>query len=140
VAYRELYNRRVAKPPKVSEDEIVKMAFDRSTQRDELEKLAAKLTPEEAQLVLAKLEATFKKRKLQATGYIIAIVAWAVAMLMALAYDGATDGFVGWVYFVPFAIVGLVLWVVGAWADRIGRSVPKATNAASKPDDNAKAV
>jgi hypothetical protein len=112
----------VTKPAKPSEDELVAKAFDVS-KKDEVAAAISKLTPEEAQLVLSKLEATFRKRRMQATGYIIAVVAWAVAMVCALAYDGATDGFVGWAYIVPFAIVGAILWIVGRWSERIGRDI-----------------
>jgi peptidoglycan/LPS O-acetylase OafA/YrhL len=109
-------------PSKASEDELVANAF-KPAKKDEVAAAIAKLTPEEAQLVLAKLEATFRKRRMQATGYIIAVVAWAVAMVCALAYDGATDGFVGWAYLVPFALVGAILWIVGKWSERIGRNI-----------------
>jgi hypothetical protein len=128
----------VAKPPKQSEDELVSKAFDVS-KKDEVAAAIAKLTPEEAQLVLAKLEATFRKRRMQATGYIIAVVAWAVAMVCALAYDGATEGFVGWAYLLPFAIVGVILWIVGKWSERVGRDV-KPIPMPSKAKDKAKAV
>ena len=58
-----------------------------------------------------------RKRKIMLSGYIIAMVAWLVGMVCALAYFGMASGFVGWVFLVPFAFVGVILWVFGKWAD-----------------------
>ena len=114
-----LYNRRVAKPPKPSEDPLVSSAFDAS-KHESLARAIEQLSPAEAQFFLAKLEAALKKRKLQLTGYIVAAIIWFIAMVCALAYDGLTDGFVGWAYIVPFGIVGVILWIFGKWSERVG--------------------
>ena len=49
---------------------------------------------------------SLKKRKIQLTGYLVAMVVWLVGMIFALVYYGTHDGFVGWVFLVPFALVG----------------------------------
>ncbi len=107
---------------KDNEDEVVKAAFDANSKVD-LVQLIKELPPEHAAYYVAKLEAAYKKRKLQLSGYLVALVAWLVAMVLALAYFGSTEGFTGWVFLVPFGIVGLVLWAFGRWAEVVGKSV-----------------
>lgn len=124
----------MAKPPKPSEDPLVAAAFDPARQGD-LARAVAELSPDEAQFFLTKLEAALKKRRLQLTGYIAAALIWLVAMIGAFIYDGMTEGFIGWAYLVPFAIVGLVLWVFGRWSERVGSvnlPTPPATSKAGK--------
>src|SRR5262249_37410694 len=70
-----------------------------------------------------KLEAAFRKRKIMLSGYVVAMVAWLVGMVCALAYFGIASGFVGWVFLVPFAIVGVILWAFGTWAEKVSRAV-----------------
>lgn len=98
---------------------MVSQAFDAS-QHDALARAIEQLSPEEAQFFIAKLEAALKKRRLQLTGYLIAAVVGFVAMIGALVYDGMTDGFTGWAYLVPFAVIGIILWVFGKWSERVG--------------------
>jgi len=83
------------------------------------------LSPDEAMFFLAKLEAVIAKRKLQLTGYLVAFVSWLIGMFFALAYFGTHDGFVGWVFLVPFAWVGLVLYLFGKWADKVGKDTQR---------------
>ena len=66
---------------------------------------------------MQKLETALRKRKIQITGYIVAMVVWLVGMVCALAYFGMRDGFVGWVFLVPFGLVGVILWVFGTLAN-----------------------
>ena len=94
------------------------------TDPDELAEAIKKLSPEEALFFLAKLEAVMNKRKLQLTGYLVAFVTWLVATFFALWYFGTHDGFVGWVFLVPFALVGATLWLFGKWAERVGNRAP----------------
>ncbi len=124
VLYRVLQPHAVAKAKKDkdNEDELVASAFDAKSQVD-LVQLLKELPPEQAAYYVAKLEAAYKKRKLQLSGYLVALVAWVVAMFLSLAYFGANDGFVGWVFLVPFGLVGLLLWGFGKWADVVGKSV-----------------
>ena len=91
--------------------------------QDDLASAVAKLSPEEALFFLAKLEAVMNKRKLQLTGYLVALVVWLVLMLAAFVYNGTNDGFVAWVFLVPFALVGVILWAFGKWSDKVGKQI-----------------
>ena len=110
---------------KPDEDPRVTEAFRPGGKMEELEAAIGKLDPDEAQFFLKKLEAAFRKRKIMLSGYLVAMVAWLVGMVCALAYFGMATGFVGWVFLVPFAIVGLILYIFGAWANRVGRIAEK---------------
>ena len=90
---------------------------------DELAKAVAQLSPEEALFFLAKLEAVMNKRKLQLTGYLVTLVASLVGLVFALAYYGTHDGFVGWVFLMPFALAGVILYAFGKWSDKVGKRV-----------------
>ena len=109
--------------PPSAEDPLVAQAFNAKKQVD-LARAIEQLTPDEAQFFLHKLEVAFRKRKIQLTGYLVAMVAWLVGMTLSLIYFGANDGFAIWVFAVPFAIVGVVLYVFGGWAERVGKSAP----------------
>jgi hypothetical protein len=106
----------VAKDP--AEDPMVAKAFD-ANKHDELAAAVEKLSPEEAEFFLKRLEIALRKRKIQLTGYLVAMLVWLLGMVGALVYYGMSSGFVGWVFLAPFAIVGLVLWIFGRWANRI---------------------
>ncbi|HET9992523.1 MAG TPA: hypothetical protein VFQ65_28515 [Kofleriaceae bacterium] len=108
------------KPP---EDPMVAKAFGAGSEQD-LAELIGKLDPAEADYFLKKLEAALRKRKIMLSGYIVAMVAWVVGMVCALAYFGMASGFTGWVFLVPFLIVGVILWIFGNLAERAGRAVP----------------
>ena len=77
------------------------------------------LSPAEAEFFLGKLELAIRKRKIQLTGYLVALVAWLVMMMLALAYYGTHDGFVGWVFLLPFGVAGVVITLFGRWANRL---------------------
>ena len=112
---------------------MVAKAFGAGSQED-LADLIGKLNPAEADFFLKKLEAALRKRKIMLSGYIVAMVAWVVGMVCALAYFGMASGFTGWVFLVPFLIVGVILWVFGSLAERAGRSVVEPTlDASSEP-------
>src|SRR5262245_48829097 len=72
-----------------------------------------------------------RKRKIQITGYLVAMVVWLVGMMFALAYVGMHDGFVGWVFLAPFGFVGLVLYGFGKWADSVSKRPPPGRPAAA---------
>lgn len=86
---------------------------------DNIAQAVAQLSPEEAQFFLDKLERVMRKRKVQLTGYLIALVIWLVGMFFALAYYGTHDGFTGWVFLVPFGVAGLVIYGFGRYAGRM---------------------
>jgi len=111
---------------------MVAKAFGAGSQED-LAELIGKLNPVEAEFFLKKLEAALRKRKIMLSGYIVAMVAWVVGMVCALAYFGIASGFTGWVFLVPFLIVGVILWLFGMFAERAGRVPEPVIDAASAP-------
>ena len=98
-------------------------AFDVNKQ-DAVTEALKHATQEEAALFLFVLEQKLKKRKLQLVGYLVAMALWLAGMLFALVVFGTSSGFVGWVFLVPFALVGITLWAFGKWAEKIGKTAP----------------
>jgi len=118
---------------KAAEDPLVSQAFDARKHAD-LARAIEDLSPDQAAFFLHKLEMALKKRKLQLTGYLTALAAWLITMTLALAYFGTHDGFVEWVFVVPFGTVGAILYGFGRWADRVGtRPPPPGVTAPSLP-------
>ena len=107
---------------------MVAQAFDPKKHED-LARAIENLNPDEAAFFLHKLEMAIRKRKIQITGYLVAMGVWLVGMMFALAYFGMHDGFVGWVFLAPFGFVGLVLYVFGKWADAVSKTPFAAGNA-----------
>ena len=105
------------------EDPLVAQAFD-AKKHEDLARAIENLSSEEAAFFLHKLEMAIRKRKIQITGYLVAMGVWLVGMMFALAYFGMHDGFVGWVFLAPFGFVGLVLYVFGKWADHVAKRPP----------------
>lgn len=116
-----------------TEDKLVAGVFDKS-KHEQIASAVQNLSSEEAEFFLFKLEAAIRKRKIQITGYLVAIALWAVGMFFALAYYGLHDGFVGWAFLVPFAGVGVVLWIFGKIAERAG-SPPRPVVVTQAPID-----
>jgi hypothetical protein len=123
------------------EDPLVAQAFD-AKKHEDLARAIEKLSSDEAAFFLHKLEMAIRKRKIQITGYLVAMAVWLVGMMFALAYTGMHDGFVGWVFIAPFGLVGLVLYAFGKWANRVSQRPPplpraaaseKAATAAARP-------
>lgn len=112
--------------PRPAEDPVVTKAFGQGSEQD-LAKAISQLSPREAEVFLRKLEAALRKRKIMLSGYVIAMVAWVVGMALALAYFGMASGFVVWVFLVPFAIVGAILWAFGWWAENAARRAGAST-------------
>ncbi len=106
---------------------------------DDLAQAVARLSPEEAAFFLKRLEAAVTKRKIQLTGYLVAMAAWLAGMVGALVYYGTHDGFVGWVFLLPFGLVGAILWAFGRRAEKIAETIritegpPPGAKPASKP-------
>ena len=98
-------------------------AFD-PDKHDELAEAIKKLSPDEAAFFLWKLEISVRKRKIQLTGYLVAMLIWVVGMVGALVIYGLSDGFIGYVFLIPFAIVGATLWAFGKWAERVSAQKP----------------
>jgi hypothetical protein len=122
-----------------NEDPLVAAAFDKDRHAD-LARAVEQLTPDEAQFFLDKLERALRRRRLQLIGYLVAMLVWAVGMVAAFtAYAMADKGTsVNWVFVLPFGAVGIVLYVFGRTAERVGGGAklpPKAakTGVDSKP-------
>jgi hypothetical protein len=107
----------------VPEDPLVAEAFD-ADKHAALARAVEQLSPDEANVFLLRLEAAIRKRKIQLLGYLVAMLSWLIAMLMALMYYGMASGFTGWVFLVPFALVGVILYVFGMWANKVGSAAP----------------
>ena len=98
------------------------MAADKPDANPDPEAIARaikELSPDEALVFLDKLERVYRKGRVQAIGYLVAMVVWAGSMFGALLYAGTHDGFTFWVYLVPFGLVGAVLFAFGKWANKI---------------------
>jgi hypothetical protein len=115
-----------------SEDPLVAKAFD-GKQHEELARAVAQLSPEDAAFFLHRLEAALRKRKIQLGGYLVAMLAWLVGMVLALIYDSLSDSSALWAFLVPFGIVGAVLYGFGAWAERVGKAGLPSAIATSAP-------
>jgi hypothetical protein len=104
-------------------EEMVDQAFDPKKQ-DNLARAIEQLSPEEAQFFLDKLERAIRKRKIQLTGYLAAMVVWLIGMVTALyVYGSSPEGtFVGWVFIIPFAAVGIILVAFGRLSERAARA------------------
>jgi hypothetical protein len=118
-----------------AEDPLVAQAFDPKKHED-LARAIEKLSSDEAAYFLHKLECAVRKRKVQLTGYLVAMGAWLATMLLALLYFGTHQGFVIWVFVIPFAVVGAILYGFGRWSERIGRKAgpPPPKTAAPRAD------
>jgi hypothetical protein len=105
-----------------AEDPLVAQAFD-AKKHEDLARAIERLSPAEAEFFVGKLERALRKRKIQITGYLAAMGAWLVGTVLALAYYGMHEGsgFVGWVFLVPFGLVGAILYAFGRWAERVSR-------------------
>ena len=111
---------------RAAEDPLVAQAFDPG-KHEQLAQAIENLTSEEAQFFLHKLENAIRKRKIQLTGYLAALAIWLVTMTGAMFYCFFTEGgFVLWVFFIPFAAVGSILYGFGRWSERVGSRPPKA--------------
>lgn len=109
---------------KPAEDPLVAKAFN-ADKHEELARAIEQLNPEEAAFFLEKLERAIKKRKIQITGYLAAMLVWVLGMMFALVYYGMAQGFVGWVFLAPFGLVGVVLYAFGRWSERVGNPPEK---------------
>ena len=106
-----------------AEDELVAQAF-KADKHEDLARAIEKLSPDEALFFVEKLEAAIRKRKIQLMGYLAAMFVWLLGMVGALIWYGTHDGFVGYVFIVPFGFVGVTLWAFGKWSERIAASPP----------------
>ena len=86
----------------------------------ELAKEIEDLSPEEAAIFLQLIEAALKKRRILLAGYALALLFMLGGMLGALYIYAHRDPgqFLGWIFLVPFALVGATLTLFGRWSRR----------------------
>jgi hypothetical protein len=106
---------RAAEPPDTTEK-----SADKSVE-ETIDEQIAKLTPEQAEMFARALALTMKKRRIMILGHIGALVTLLVSFVAALwVFANREPGtFVGWVFLVPFALVGAVLFAFGKIAKGI---------------------
>jgi hypothetical protein len=82
-----------------------------------------KLPQEQLEALFATIERFERRRKLLALGYILAAVLLIVLQLAAfvIAARVPPGTFIAWVFLVPFAVVGAILWGIG----RLARKKPQ---------------
>ncbi len=99
----------------------------------EIEQAIRELPPDRAAELVAMLEASVRRRRIELYGYLLAAVVVIVGMIGALLIMGSVeDGrFVGWVFLVPLALAGLVMTVVGKRA-KAGAPTTKPKPAATR--------
>jgi hypothetical protein len=78
-------------------------------------------TKEQIDAFVNAVDRVIRKRRIMLAGYLTALVLLIGGQLAALwIYGSAPRGsFVGWVFLIPFAGVGAVLWVFGRWSRRV---------------------
>jgi hypothetical protein len=88
----------------------------------ELEEQIKNLTPEQAEMFVRALELAMKKRRLMLIGHLGAIVAMIAGGVWALYQYAAHEPgtFIGWVFLVPIAGAGAMLFGFGRLARRLG--------------------
>ena len=110
----------MAETPESAPEALAERALDPKNEAD-VAKAISQLSPEQAQHFVAVLERMIKRRRIQLIGYLVSLVVLLVGEVLALGYYGAVPegSFVGWVFFLPFAAVGLVLFGFGKWSSRV---------------------
>lgn len=106
-----------AKPLALADDAVA----DPSTHKSIEEQLDA-LTPEEAEMFVRALELAMRKRKWMLIGYLIALIAVVLGMMVALYVWGTREpgSFVGWVFLVPPGVAGAAIYATGKLVKRMG--------------------
>lgn len=87
--------------------------------RARIEEGIKNMPPEKAAELLAMLEASLRRRKIELIGYLGAALVLLVGMVIALYVYGASDhsNFMSWVFLIPMGLAGLVMWMVGRWSN-----------------------
>jgi hypothetical protein len=102
----------------------VEEAVDDVVKQAELARAIEKLSPEEAAYFLFTIETKLRARKIQLVGYLVGIVVWLAGMFFSLVYFGLAEGFAGWVFLVPFALFGGILYGFGRWSNKVAATKP----------------
>lgn len=101
----------------------------------DIEKAVRELPPERAAELVAMLEASMRRRKLELLGYLAAAAIVVVGMVGALIVMGSGEGgtFLGWVFLIPLALAGLVMWLVGKKARASQPAKPASATSPRRP-------
>lgn len=88
--------------------------------REQIEQAIQNMPPEKAAQLVAMLEVSLRRRKIELVGYLAAALVLLLGMLGALYYYGTSErgDFVGWVFLLPLGLAGGIMMLVGRWADR----------------------
>ena len=88
--------------------------------RAQIEEGIKNMPPEKAAELVAMLEASLRRRKIELYGYLGAAVVLLIGMVVALYIYGATDhgNFMSWIFLIPMGLAGGVMWFVGRWSNR----------------------
>jgi hypothetical protein len=99
---------------KVSSKDLAERLKDPAFQKD-IEQAVRELPPERAAELVAMLEASMQRRKLELYGYIAAAVLVLIGMIGAVIMmgTGQSGSIISWVMLLPLALAGLVMWRVG---------------------------
>ena len=119
-------------PPAIKPSELSEQLNDPAF-RERIEQAIAALPPEKAAELVALLEASIRRRKIELFGYIASAVVLLIGMVIAVyTYGRAAHGqFIGWVFLAPLAAAGVIMIAVARWAakreaaERQQRSAPK---------------
>lgn len=119
-------------PPPIKPKELAEQLNDPAF-RERIEQAISALPPEKAAELVALLEASIRRRKIELFGYIASAVVLLLGMVIAVyTYGRAAHGqFIGWVFLAPLAAAGVIMIAVARWAakreaaERQQRSAPK---------------
>lgn len=86
--------------------------------RARIEQAVQQLPADKATELVALLEASIRRRRIEMWGYIAAAIVMLVGMVFALYLYGRAggDSFVGWVFLLPLGLAGLTMMLVARWA------------------------
>ncbi len=89
---------------------------------DSLEEAIAKLTPEQADMFMRALTLTMKKRRLMLAGTLSSLFVLVAGSVFAFGIFAIREpgSFMLWVFLVPFAASGFIMWLFGHLAKRAG--------------------
>lgn len=95
--------------------------------RARIEAAVATLPRDKAAELVALLEASIRRRRIEMWGYIAAAIVMLLGMVVALYIYGRAgrDEFIGWVFLLPLGLAGLTMIIVARWAraaDALDRS------------------
>jgi len=128
-----------AAPPDAGPDGTLKKPGDLAERlndpafRDEIERAIQNMPPEKAAELVAMLETSLRRRQLELIRHLAAAFILLVGLVRAPHHYGTSDhdAFVGWIFLIPLAAAGGVMWLVGRLAER-GRK-PRAPKPGPRP-------